>query len=227
MGRKRSTKKEPLTKVQRDHNRGQFLDRVRTMMYTRTLGMSPFPFEPRQFYKLVWGEARLEAINSLPFEMFNLNDAMRVYSTDHMDAQNRPYCAMRLNLGMKLPSESSAMLHDDLMPEEERDKLNTWAKLRLRLMVERVEVIQATEGILNTAVTYGQIREFWPTVEQFMPEHVQEQMRKHRRSRPSPAMYSAWSKATKLTVGSVDIMLVEAAMFDTQQFNDPISFITN
>lgn len=227
MRRRSSTKKEPTTKVQRDSDRSHFLSRVRTMMFQRIIGMSPFPFEPRDFYRLVWGEERLAAINTLPFEMFTLNDSMRVYSMDHMDAQARPYCALRLSLGMKLPSESSAMLHDDQMPAEERDKLNTWAKLRLRMMNDRDEVVAATEGILNTAVTYGQIRAFWPTVENFMPEHVQQKMRMHRSSRPSSAMHAAWDKAIKRSVRDVDIMLVEAAMFDTCDTSDPVGFITS
>lgn len=189
--------------------------------------MSPFPFEPREFYKLVWGEERLEAINRLPFEMFTLNDNIRVYSITYEDQQARPYCALRIRLGSKLPSESSAMLLDDRMPAEERDKLNTWAKLRLRMMNDRDQVVAATEGILNSAVTYGQIRAFWPTVEQFMPEGVQQQMRMYRSSRPSSAMHSAWDSAIKRSTRDVDIMLVEAAMFDTCDTNDPVGFITS
>jgi hypothetical protein len=228
MGRRKyhsAAKKEPLTKIQRDPNRQELLSRIRHMMLARVIGMSPFPFEPRQFYKLVWGEERLMAMAVLPIEMFECSDAMRVHSTECMDTQTRPYTSFRLNLGMKLPCERNGNLYDNVMPEGDRATLNAWAKLRLRLMVDRDEVIKATEGLLNTAVTYGQIRAFWPTVEQFMSLRAQEMMQKHRKSRPSLAMHNEWDKAIKRSTRDVDIMLVEGAMFDTHDLSDPVGFI--
>ncbi len=225
MGRKRSTKKEPLTKVQRDHNRGQFLNRIRTMMYARTIGMAPFPYEPRTFYRMVWGEARMEAMAALPIDMFDLQDTVMVHSTESEHRDTRPYCALRVRLGMKLPHQKSAVLVDDCLSIEDRGILNAWARLRLRLMDERDQIVGATEGILNTAVTYGQIKAFWPTVEKFMPSEVQESMRSFQNSRPSPSMYKAWEEKTKHRPGDVELMLVEAAMFDTCDLNDPISIL--
>lgn len=218
MGRRKKIKREPLTKIDRDVNRQEVRSRVVNLLARRTYGMSPFPFTKEEIYNRVWGESAINAMSVLPKDAFIRRHQFRfrilqpvkdvfAYIECETDAPVIVYC-------------DGQFMDSGNLSAEDANAVLEWVALRRRCVKEEADVGQAVTALLLAAVTYGQLKAFWPTFGTFMPATARAHFQTVRPTRASESLLHAWSQKTTMSPKEVDAILCEALMFDGMEPDD-------